>query len=256
MADLLPLLPLGIMAGLLSGLVGIGGGLVFSPLLLALGLDPHQALATSTMAIVPTTLGGTTAHLRSRSLPLKGSIGIGAAALLAALLFSRMGRLMEGWHLLSLQALMYVLLALSIRSADGERGEIPGPGMAQPILGLAGVGAVAGFAGGLLGLGGGLVMVPLMVRGLTLPIHLAIRFSTLAVACSASGASLQFLSQGRGLPATALILGGTAALAAQWSASRMDRVSGPRLAGILRGLAVLLALDSGRRALSLLLSGA
>ena len=45
--ELLPLIPMGIIAGLLAGLLGIGGGLVFSPLLLGLGLAPHQALATS-----------------------------------------------------------------------------------------------------------------------------------------------------------------------------------------------------------------
>ncbi|MBM5798469.1 MAG: sulfite exporter TauE/SafE family protein, partial [Cyanobacteria bacterium K_Offshore_0m_m2_072] len=60
--SLLPLVPLGLLAGLLSGLLGIGGGLIFSPLLLLLGLDPHQALATSSLAIVPTTLGGTWSH--------------------------------------------------------------------------------------------------------------------------------------------------------------------------------------------------
>lgn len=70
-----------------------------------------------------------------------------------------------------------------------------------------------------------------------------------AVACSASGASLQFLARGRGMLAMALTLGGMAALAAQWFASRLDRViSGPRLAQILRGLTTLLACDSGRRA--------
>jgi uncharacterized membrane protein YfcA len=46
-------------AGLLShlGQVGIGGGLILSTLLLP-GLTPHQALATSTLAIVPTTRSG------------------------------------------------------------------------------------------------------------------------------------------------------------------------------------------------------
>jgi uncharacterized membrane protein YfcA len=37
------LLPLGALAGLLSGLLGIGGGLIFSPLLLLMGLGAHQA---------------------------------------------------------------------------------------------------------------------------------------------------------------------------------------------------------------------
>jgi hypothetical protein len=50
-----------------------------------------------------------------------------------------------------------------------------------------------------------------------------------------------------------LALGAVAAFAAQWTASRLDRVAGTRLAWMLRGLSVLLAVDSGRRALMLAL---
>ena len=96
-------------------------------------------------------------------------------------------------------------------------------------------------------------MVPLMVRGLSVPIRLAIRFSTVAVACSTSAASLQFLHEGRGLPTLGLILGGVAAVGAQWSASRLDDVKADRLAWMLRGLAILLAFDSARRAIQLVI---
>lgn len=113
--SLLPYLPLGLLAGLLSGVLGIGGGLVFSPLLLLAGLDPHKALATSTLAIVPTTLGGTWAHLRNRSLPWRGGLAIVLGAGLGAGLFSQVGLVLHGWMLLAMQALMYGGLALSFR---------------------------------------------------------------------------------------------------------------------------------------------
>ncbi len=248
--SLLPYLPLGLLAGLLSGLLGIGGGLVFSPLLLLAGLDPHQALATSTLAIVPTTLGGTWAHLRSGSIPWRGGLAIALGAGLGASLFSKVAYGVHGWVLLALQALMYGLLACTIQPAAAA--EPPASG-GQPLLPLAGVGLVAGLAGGMLGLGGGLVMVPLMVRLLQLPIHLAIRFSTLAVLVSASVASATFLGDGRGLLPVGLALGGTAALAARWSASRLERVSAASLAWMLRALTVALALDSARRAVALAL---
>jgi hypothetical protein len=119
---------------------------------------------------------------------------------------------------------------------------------------LAAVGLVAGFATGMLGVGGGLVMVPLMVRMLQVPVHLAIRLSTLAVLCSASAASPAFLADGRGQLATALLMGGTAAVASQWSAARLHRVSEDRLVVLLRITSLFLALDSGRRALTLLLA--
>jgi uncharacterized membrane protein YfcA len=253
LGDLLPLLPLGLLAGLLSGLLGIGGGLVFSPMLLLVGLSPHQALATSTLAIVFSTLGGTWAHLANRALPLRAALSIGGSALLSGFLFSHLGFLLRGWQLLALQAVTYALLAMAIR-----------PGMAMPseqepapvsLPGLAAVGTLAGFAAGLLGLGGGLLMVPLMVRGLAVPIRQAIRFSTLAVLCSASAASTEFLISGRGVPAMGLMLGITAAIAARWSAARLHHVGQDRLAWMIRLISVLLAFDSGRRALNLLMAG-
>lgn len=253
--QLLPLLPLGILAGLLSGLLGIGGGLVFSPLLLALGLSPHQALATSTLAIVPTTLAGSWAHLRSGQLPMPAVTAIGTGAVGGGLLFSHSGNAVEGWLLLGLQALMYGVLAVLV--VNPSRGEPAQTRQANPapLLWLSGVGLVAGAAGGLLGLGGGLVMVPLMVRGLQLPVHLAIRLSTVAVCAAATSASVGFLSDGRGVPAMGLLLGGVAAASAQWSASRLQRVSEQRLVWLLQLLCAGLALDSGRRALQLLLAG-
>jgi len=249
--DLLPLLPLGILAGLLSGLLGIGGGLIFSPLLLALGLTPHQALATSTLAILPTTLAGSWAHLRSGLVPTRAVLAIAVGAMIGAVVFSHAGDALKGWHLLGLQAAMYGVLAgvISPRRSDQE---VDTPLL--PLLGLSGVGLVAGWSSGLLGVGGGLVMVPLMVRGLGIRVYQAIRLSTIAVCASAAAASLTFLSDGRGNLGMGLLLGATAAVASQCSASRLQSVSESRLVWLLRLLCVVLALDAGRRALQLALS--
>lgn len=249
--DLLPLLPLGILAGLLSGLLGIGGGLIFSPLLLALGLSPHQALATSTLAILPTTLAGSWAHLRSGLVPTRAVLSIAAGAIAGAVVFSHAGDGMQGWHLLSLQAAMYGLLAVVIspRASDTE-----GEEQRIPLLGLSAVGLVAGWSSGLLGVGGGLVMVPLMVRGMRIRVYQAIRLSTIAVCASAAAASLTFWNDGRGDLGMGLLLGAAAGCAAQWSASRLQTVSEARLVWLLRFLCVILAIDAGRRALQLSLS--
>ena len=89
LGDLLVAVPLGLLAGALAGLLGIGGGLIFAPLLLWMGLSPHQALATSTFAIVPTAMGGSVTHLRQRSIPWREGLILGVSAFLSALLFSR-----------------------------------------------------------------------------------------------------------------------------------------------------------------------
>ncbi|MBD2549005.1 sulfite exporter TauE/SafE family protein [Microcystis elabens FACHB-917] len=249
--SLLPLLPLGLVAGLLSGLLGIGGGLIFSPLLLLLGLTPHQALATSTLAIVPTTLGGSIAHVRSGRLAWSGAVAISAGAALSAGLFSHLGQGLAGWQLLGLQALLYALLTGLVRPRRRQDPAPPDPGPRLMALSMAPVGVLAGVAAGLLGVGGGLVMVPVMVGLLRLPVHAAIRYSTLAVLASACSASLAFLADGRANPLVALVLGGTAAVAAQWSASRLERVREERLVWMLRAITLVLAVDSGRRALGL-----
>lgn len=246
---LLPLLPLGLLAGGLSGLLGIGGGLIFSPLLLLAGLEPHEALATSTVAIVPTTVGGTWAHVRQGLIPRADGVAIALGAVLAAGLFSRLGGSMRGWWLLALQALMYALLTASI--SPRPRALRQGRHADLPRRGLAAVGGVAGLASGLLGVGGGLVMVPLMVRGLGVPIHQAIRLSTLAVLASSATAASAFLMEGRADPAMGLVLGGTAAVAARWSAARLQRVSEGALARMLQGLTLTLAVGVGLRALLL-----
>lgn len=250
--DIPLLIGLGLLAGGLAGLLGIGGGLIFAPLLLWLDLPPHQALATSSFAIVPTALAGLVSHLRSGSLPVRTGVAIGLSAFGSALLFGGLAGVVSGWLLLAMQTLIYVVLAFAVRVREEEAT----PGVDEETNGqvglLAGVGCIAGWTAGMLGLGGGLVMVPLMNGPLGVPIHRAVRLSTVAVFCSASAASLQFLHEGRGVPWMGLVLGGVAALAAQWSASRLDRFDAVVLVRLLRGLAIVLAVDSCRRALHLL----
>ena len=52
---------LGLAAGVLSGLFGVGGGILFVPTLVALGLGQVEAAATSLLAVVPTAAVGTLA---------------------------------------------------------------------------------------------------------------------------------------------------------------------------------------------------
>jgi uncharacterized membrane protein YfcA len=239
------LIALGLLAGGLAGLLGIGGGLIFAPLLLWLDLPPHQALATSSFAIVPTALAGTITHLRQGRVPTRPGLAIGLAA-------CGLAGLAAGWILLAMQTLMYIVLAFCVRErpeADATQ-DVDDSSAPQ----LAGVGCIAGWTAGMLGLGGGLVMVPLMSGPMSVPIHQAVRLSTVAVLCSASAASLQFLHEGRGVPLMGLLLGAVAAIAAQWTASRLDQFDAALLVRCLRGLAIILAIDSSRRALQLWLS--
>jgi uncharacterized membrane protein YfcA len=75
---------LGLAAGLLAGLFGVGGGIVFVPALVALGLDHHEAIGTSLLAIVPTVLVGTWRQSRYGNVRWRAALVLGLAAAVTA----------------------------------------------------------------------------------------------------------------------------------------------------------------------------
>ena len=65
----------GMVVGLLSGLVGVGGGFLMTPILMMLGVPPTVAAASDTSAIVATSSSGVAAHFRLGNVDYKlGSI--------------------------------------------------------------------------------------------------------------------------------------------------------------------------------------
>jgi len=76
----------GLVAGVLSGAVGIGGGLAFVPIL-AIGFRVSQTVAqgTSLAAIVPTAIVGGTTHIRQGNAVLDAAAWCGAAGVIGAI---------------------------------------------------------------------------------------------------------------------------------------------------------------------------
>jgi uncharacterized membrane protein YfcA len=73
---------LGVLAGVLSGLFGIGGGILFVPTLtLVLGLSQLHAEATSLLAILPTAVAGTWQQRRYGNVRWRAALVIGLAAI-------------------------------------------------------------------------------------------------------------------------------------------------------------------------------
>jgi len=75
---------LGLTAGVLAGMFGVGGGILFVPTLLALGLSEHEAIGTSLLAILPTVLVGTWRQSRYGNVRWKAAAVIGVAAAVSA----------------------------------------------------------------------------------------------------------------------------------------------------------------------------
>lgn len=103
----------GFVAGLLSGLLGIGGGLVFVPIL-TIGFRLSQAVAqgTSLAAIVPTALVGGVTHLRHRNADPRASWWAGGAGLVGAIAGALVAIHLESHLLARVFGAFYIVAAL------------------------------------------------------------------------------------------------------------------------------------------------
>ena len=75
---------IGCLAGVMAGLFGIGGGILFVPVLVALGLEQHQAIGTSLLAILPAVAAGTWGNARAGRVQWRSAALIGVAAAVTA----------------------------------------------------------------------------------------------------------------------------------------------------------------------------
>jgi uncharacterized protein len=75
---------LGVVTGIFAGMFGVGGGILFVPILVALGLSHHDATGTSLLAILPTVVAGTWRQSRYGNVRWRGGLLIGLAAAASA----------------------------------------------------------------------------------------------------------------------------------------------------------------------------
>jgi uncharacterized protein len=155
----------GVVAGFLSGLFGVGGGILMVPaLVMVMHMDQRLAHGTSLAAVVPIAVSSTLSYA------ISGEVDWAVAA---CLIVGAVGGAVIGTHLLRFlphrvlgYAFSVLLLATAARllldHADAAgRGPLGVVGIS--VLVLSGFGA--GVLAGLLGVGGGIVMVPIMVVG-------------------------------------------------------------------------------------------
>ena len=101
----------GVGAGILSGLVGVGGGSVIVPgMELAVGAGDLIARGTSLLVMIPTGIAGTVTNLRHRMVDLRIGLIVGASAAAIA----PVGRLVATWVSPSVGAILFNIFLLSI----------------------------------------------------------------------------------------------------------------------------------------------
>ena len=127
---LLALLAVGVAAGFLAGLLGIGGGIIMVPaMVLLFGFDQHVAQGTSLLVIIPAAAAGSLTHYRRGRLDLRVAAFVAAGGILGAVIGSLSALSLDDALLQRLFAI--VLFAVAIRMLlrrpveDGETESIP-----------------------------------------------------------------------------------------------------------------------------------
>lgn len=203
------LLGLGAMVGFLSGLTGVGGGFLMTPLLIMAGIPPTIAAASDSNQIVASATSGTYAHYRLGNVDIKmglilvmggffgGTLGVHIIKILRALgdadFFIRVT------YVVMLTLVGSYMLVESIRCRRSESGLsqtetslsqpsrfrrfisfIPGQthfstsGITVPFILPFLVGGFVGMLAAIMGLGGGFIMVPMMCYVLSMPMHVVV----------------------------------------------------------------------------------
>ncbi|HJV22183.1 MAG TPA: sulfite exporter TauE/SafE family protein [Holophagaceae bacterium] len=238
----------GLAGGLLSGLFGIGGGIVLVPLLgLALHLDQHRAQGVTLAAMLLPIGLPAVLHYRKEGVPIHWP-------LVRLLILGFLGGVVAGSgvaNLIPVRPLRLGFVAFLVVTAlwtlRGWRGAGQGdlrdaPARELVLPGLV-IGAASGAASGLLGIGGGVVIIPALALWLGLPQRQAqvISLVVMLLPIRLPGVLIYARAQG-GLPW--VLLGGVAvgfALGAGLGARLAMRLSGPRLRGAFAGLMLVMA---------------
>lgn len=154
---------IGFGAGLLNGLLGVGGGILIVPgLIFVLDVTPRVAVSTSLGAVLCLAVLALGVHLAISGLYFSV---LGSAVLLAAgVAGSQVGgyllnRIPQRWILYFFAAFTFVASTHLILQALGTYGDAGAAAVSPPLWSYAAIGAMSGFFSGMLGVGGGGIVV-------------------------------------------------------------------------------------------------
>ncbi len=254
----------GLLAGVMAGLLGVGGGIVIVPVLFhlftLLGLDAsvrmHVAVGTSLATIIPTSLMSSRAHRRRGSLDAALIRRLLPGVLLGVATGAVASRFLAGPWLTAVFGGVALLVALQMgfkREGAAWRDGLPGTAA------TAGIGAGIGGLSTLMGIGGGTLGVPILAN-LKVPMHTAVGTGALLGTVISIPGAAAFVVNGLGVPlrppfslgyvnllGCALIVPATM-LSTKWGAALAHRIDARRLRQV---FAAFLALTAARMLLSL-----
>ncbi len=215
--SVLLILGMGAAVGFISGLFGIGGGFLMTPLLIFIGIPPAVAVATQTAQIVASSTTSVLGALRRRALDMKlGGILVAGGfvgSVLGVWFFAaaRRAGLLDLVIVVSYVTLFTVVGSLMLKESIREfwtkrkggsvrprrrAGEHP-PYLGWPlrmrfyrsklyvsVIPITGLALFVGFAGALLGIGGGFIVVPALLYIFRVPTTIVVGTSQFQIVCT------------------------------------------------------------------------
>jgi len=203
-AQIIALLITGLGVGFASGLLGVGGCFIMIPVqfwaLKTIGVDPTIAIriafGTNLLVVLPTAFSGAMTHHKKGAVLWKAGVTLGITGAIGAFFGAFIASHLPGRVLTIAFGIAVVLGALRMLTAKPPKiNEEPSESMAAFIL----WGIPLGIVSGIVGIGGGVLMIPIMVFFLKFKMHQAVGTSTALMIFTAIGGSLSFLINGLGV---------------------------------------------------------
>jgi uncharacterized protein len=263
---------MGIAVGFISGMFGIGGGFLMTPLLIFIGISPAVAVASVASHIAASSCSGVIAYWRRRALDLAlalmllvgGLIGTMSGVWLFSVLRS-LGQLdlMIGLSYVTLLGVVGALMIIEsvraiARARSGRSAEIRRPGSHTWIhrlpfkvrfkeskiyvsaIPLWAIGFGVGFIGAIMGIGGGFLLVPALIYIMRVPTAVVVGTSMILTLVTMGAATIMHAATNHLVDVVlALILMVGGVIGAQFGARAGQRIRGEQLR-LLLGILVLL----------------
>ncbi len=187
----------GSFVGFTLGLIGGGGSIVATPLLLyVVGLSPHMAIGTGALAVSANAFVNFAGHARAGNVRWKVSAIFAVTGVCGALLGSTLGKAVDGQRLILLFAMMMVVIGLlMLRPRAQSSGEVTALSRAE-LIKVSVIGLVVGLLAGFFGIGGGFLIVPGLILATGMPMINAVGTSLLAVGTFGLTTALNYAASG------------------------------------------------------------
>ncbi len=175
---------IGIFTGFASGLMGIGGGALGTPLIkLMLGAPAIIALATTMPIMFPSAISAVINYVRARKVDLRLAVGLIIFAAPTSLLGAKLTDYVSGKSLMIGTAVFLILIGSTfiVRQILMKEAEVEGALSPLVWWQVVVVGVIGGFLAGLLAVGGGVIYVPAILRIFRRPMKTALATSLIVV---------------------------------------------------------------------------